>query len=153
MDVVEKIAVLAEKYSVLPEKRHCPDPNRHLNVWKRWHLFGIIPIVRYHSRLWVVDDGDWWRVMVSFKRDQIIGADFRKQETSTMPEGDLIAWEWKDHKWNLVKSNDAIQIMSALKVRLNAVMNKAAKYRGRGIWRNLKEKGWLRFSLKTCAAW
>jgi hypothetical protein len=115
MVLVEKIAVLAEKYSVLPDKDKSPDANRYLEVQKRWHLFGIIPIVRFHSRLWVVDDGDWWRVMVSFKRDRIIGADFRKQQTSPMPEGDLIAWTWKDHKWNLVKSIDTLRITERVK--------------------------------------
>jgi hypothetical protein len=115
MNLVDKIAVLAEKYSVLPEKEKCPDTNRYLNVRKRWYLFGIIPIVRHHSTLWVVEDGDWWRVMVSFTKDRIIGADFRKHQISTMPEGDLIAWRWKDQKWNLVKSIDALRIAEHVK--------------------------------------
>ncbi len=78
-------------------------------VRTRSYFLGCIPITRFHSQLWVVDEGDLWRVMLSNNTRQsarrpIIGAEFRKSDGYVRP------WVYNSAGWELALPGEAAEI-------------------------------------------
>jgi hypothetical protein len=106
MRVLDKLAALSEL---------CGPEIQPLAVNRRSYLLGLIPFNRFDSYLWVADQGDWWRVMVSSHRTSasqrpIIGADFRKSDGATRVNGGFIPWAWENRDWTLAWQEDACEI-------------------------------------------
>jgi hypothetical protein len=110
MSLSEKLAALAQLCGPAPD---C------IKVKRRWRLLGLVPIWLDDSEVWVIDDGDWWRVMLSAKSDPIIGADFRKDSGSSLVPDDFIAWSRDNDEWNLAQPATAMDIRQRIEAAIN----------------------------------
>ena len=103
MTISEKLAAIAGSY----------DPNaKPLVVTRQWRIF----IKTFECNLWVVDEGDWWRVMLSKKRRPFLGADFRK-DSSVVGDGP-ITWKY-EKKWELSHPSESQGIQERIEAAVN----------------------------------